>query len=168
MISRQGQVKLTDFGIAKAATQVHVTELGETKGTPSMMAPEQRMGKVVDGRADVYSTAAVGYEMFTGQVVNLDLAASLHRGIVGWPHLAPPTQVRADLPAELDELLLGALAFEPEARPESSDALEDKLAAIVTKHNLVVDEKAIARWIESELALLPDESALGISATQSA
>ena len=133
-----------------------------------MMAPEQRMGKVVDGRADVYSTAAVGYEMFTGQIVNLDLAASLHRGIVGWPHLAPPTQVRADLPAELDELLIGALAFEPEARPASSDALEDKLAAIAAAHNLVVDEKAIARWIESELALLPEPSEIGTLATQSA
>src|SRR5256714_8657664 len=75
LVSKQGGVKVVDFGIAKAAQQSHLTAVGETKGTPSMMAPEQRVGDQVDVRADVYSLGAVAYELLTGHGVNLDLAA---------------------------------------------------------------------------------------------
>ncbi|MEJ7598678.1 MAG: serine/threonine-protein kinase [Kofleriaceae bacterium] len=88
LISRQGAVKVVDFGIAKAAAQLHRTLVGETKGTPAVMAPEQRVGHVVDVRADVYSVGAVGYELLTGQSVNVDFAALAHLGIDNWPHLA--------------------------------------------------------------------------------
>lgn len=151
MLSKQGQVKVGDFGIAKATTQVHTTQIGETKGTPSKMAPEQRMGNPVDRRADVYSVAAIGYELFTGVLVNLDLAHALHKGFEGWPHLPAPSSVRTDLPPELDALLIGALAFDPAQRPDSCHDLEESLAAVATRHNLVADDKAIARWLAGEL-----------------
>src|SRR5690606_35478562 len=80
LVSRQGGVKVVDFGIAKATQQAHQTIAGETKGTPSYMAPEQRVGDTVDVRADVYSVAAVAYEILTGHAVNLDLAALAHLG----------------------------------------------------------------------------------------
>ena len=56
-----------------------------------MMAPEQRVGEQVDVRADVYSVAAVGYEILTGHGVNLDLAALAHLGVENWPHLPLPS-----------------------------------------------------------------------------
>ncbi|HET9627526.1 MAG TPA: serine/threonine-protein kinase, partial [Kofleriaceae bacterium] len=124
LVSRQGSVKVVDFGIAKAATQVHFTVAGETKGTPSMMAPEQRVGEQVDVRADVYSLAAVGYELVTGQAVNLDLAALAHLGIENWPHLPPPSSLRPAIPVELDAILLRAMAFEREHRPASCAVFE--------------------------------------------
>jgi serine/threonine protein kinase len=153
-VSRQGGVKVVDFGIAKAAQQGHNTVAGETKGTPSMMAPEQRVGEVVDVRADVYSTAAVAFEVLTGHGVNLDLAALAHLGVENWPHLPLPTSLRPQLPAELDSLLLGAMAFERTKRPDNCAVLESQLEAVMKKYGLTCSDKDIARWVTSELQLL--------------
>jgi hypothetical protein len=154
LVSRQGGVKVVDFGIAKAAVQGHLTMAGETKGTPSMMAPEQRVGEVVDVRADVYSVAAVGYEIVTGHAVNLDLAALAHLGVDNWPHLPLPSSLRADLPQELDEILLVAMAFERDRRPADCAVFGAQFEAVMKRHNLSASDKDIARWAESELRLL--------------
>ena len=154
LVSRQGGVKVVDFGIAKAATQVHMTVAGETKGTPSMMAPEQRTGGRVDARADVYSVAAVAYEVLTGHGVNLDLAALAHLGVENWPHLPPPSTLRAELPVELDPLLLTAMSYDRERRPASCAEFEAQLEAVMKSANLSASDKDIARWVESELRAL--------------
>jgi hypothetical protein len=155
LVSKQGGVKVVDFGIAKAATQAHLTVAGETKGTPSMMAPEQRVGDKVDVRADVYSLAAVAYEVMTGHAVNLDLAALAHLGIENWPHLPAPSSLRADLPVELDALLLTAMAYDREKRPASCAELEAQLEMVMKRHNLSASDKEIGRWADSELRALP-------------
>ena len=154
LIARQGQVKVVDFGIAKAATQVHLTLAGETKGTPSMMAPEQRVGELVDVRADVYSVAAVGFEILTGHAVNLDLAALAHLGVENWPHLPLPTSLRRELPPELDEILLSAMAFERDRRPADCAAFEEKFERVMKANNLTCSDKDIARWAEGEMRQL--------------
>lgn len=151
LVSRQGGVKVVDFGIAKAAQQSHNTVAGETKGTPSMMAPEQRVGEQVDVRADVYSVAAVAFETLTGHAVNLDLAALAHLGIDNWPHLPLPTSLRPQLPAELDGLLLGAMSFDREKRPADCAVLESKLEAIMKQYSLSCTDKDIARWVQAEM-----------------
>jgi hypothetical protein len=155
LVSRQGQVKISDFGIAKASSQVHTTQIGETKGTPSVMAPEQRMGQLVDRRADVYAVAALGYELFTSAEMNLDLVQLAQLGIDGWPHLPKPSEIRGDLPRELDAVLIGALAFSPDARPASCHDLEEALAQIAAHHGLVCSDKDIARWLDAELPRMP-------------
>jgi hypothetical protein len=164
LVSKQGGVKLVDFGIAKAATQSHLTIAGETKGTPSMMAPEQRVGEQVDVRADVYSVAAVGFEILTNHGVNLDLAALAHLGVENWPHLPLPSSLRKELPPELDPILLGAMSFERDKRPANCDAFEAEFAAVMKKHGLGATDKDIARWMEAELAFVqpmrPSASAL--------
>jgi len=158
LVSRQGGVKVVDFGIAKAAQQGHNTVAGETKGTPSMMAPEQRVGEVVDVRADVYSTAAVAFEVLTGHGVNLDLAALAHLGVENWPHLPLPTSLRPDLPQELDALVLGAMAFERERRPANCAAFEQSLEAVMKKYALTCSDKDIARWVAAELQILQSQA----------
>ena len=151
LVSRQGSVKVVDFGIAKAASQSHMTVAGETKGTPSMMAPEQRVGEQVDVRADVYSVAAVAYEILTGHNVNLDVAALAHLGIEKWPHLPLPSTQRAQLPVELDSIIIGALAFERERRPPSCAALGASFEGVAKRYNMAASDKDIARWVSSEM-----------------
>lgn len=163
LVSRQGVVKLVDFGIAKAAQQSHVTMAGETKGTPSMMAPEQRVGDVVDQRADVYSTAAVGYELLTGAAVNLDLAALAHLGTEGWPHLPKPSVVRPQLPVELDDILLRAMSFDRTLRPVDCHALETQIEELAKLRHLECSDKDIARWAQGELAIMNHEPTLPAS-----
>ena len=154
LVSRNGGVKVVDFGIAKAANQSHLTVAGETKGTPSMMAPEQRVGEQVDVRADVYSVAAVGFEIMTNHGVNLDLAALAHLGVENWPHLPPPSTLRGGLPPELDRVLLDAMSFEREKRPANCAAFESQFEDIMKKHALSATDKDIARWVETELAFV--------------
>ena len=152
LVSKQGGVKVVDFGIAKATAQAHHTVAGETKGTPSMMAPEQRVGGGVDVRADVYSLAAVAFEVLTGHAVNLDLAALAHLGIENWPHLPLPSSLRANLPPELDQILLTAMSFEREKRPTDCAAFEATLEQVMKRNHLNASDKDIARWVASELA----------------
>jgi serine/threonine-protein kinase len=120
-----------------------------------MMAPEQRVGEQVDARADVYSVAAVAYEILTGHGVNLDLAVLAHLGVENWPHLPPLTQLRPQLPPELDRVVLGAMAYDREGRPADCAAFEAELASVMKQHSLVASDKDIARWVTAELTMLP-------------
>ncbi len=158
LVSKDGAVKIGDFGIVKAEQQVHKTSVGQAKGTAAFMAPEQRMGSKVDARADVFGVGAMAYELLTGLEVNLDLVAMLQRGVEGWPHLAPPTQVHTDLPTELDNVVFRALAFEADHRYPSCAALEDELAHVARQRGLVATDKEIAQWLDHELALTPRAS----------
>jgi serine/threonine-protein kinase len=119
-----------------------------------MMAPEQRVGEVVDVRADVYSVAAVGYELVTGHAVNLDLAALAHLGVENWPHLPLPSSLRTNLPPELDEILLVAMSFERDKRPPDCAVFGAQFEDVMKRHGLSASDKDIARWVESELRLL--------------
>jgi hypothetical protein len=151
LVSRQGSVKVVDFGIAKAAVQSHFTVAGETKGTPSMMAPEQRVGDVVDKRADVYSLAAVGYELLTGAAVNLDMATIAHLGIAGWPHLPKPSELRPGVPVEFDNILLKAMAYERTDRPDSCEIFEAQIEQVAQLYALAASDKDIGRWVANEM-----------------
>ena len=155
LISRDGIVKIADFGIVKANQQLHVTAVGQATGTPAVMAPEQRMGGAIDRRADVYGVGAVAYEILTGHEVNLDLVALMPRGVEGWPHLPPPSHIRPDLPADLDSLVIGSLSFDPEGRPASCAAVEHELERIATRYGLHASDKDVARWFNAELAAMP-------------
>jgi serine/threonine-protein kinase len=155
LVSKDGAVKIADFGIVKAEQQVHKTSVGQAKGTAAFMAPEQRMGSKVDVRADVYGVGAMGYELLSGLEVNLDLVGMLQKGVEGWPHLMPVSQVRpGEVPPEMDSILFKALAFEPDGRYPSCAAFEDDLSHVARARGLVATDKEIAQWIGTELALL--------------
>ncbi len=130
---------VTDFGIAKAvasATSIDggsaaLTGIGFVVGTPAYMAPEQAAGMTdVDPRADVYSTALVAYEMFTGTAPfgGMTPARALASQVQTMP--AAPRTLRADLPAALDALLMRCLAKDVADRPATSDAVLEALDAI--------------------------------------
>jgi hypothetical protein len=155
LLSRDGIVKIGDFGIVKANQQLHVTAVGQASGTPAVMAPEQRMGGPIDRRADVYGVGAVAYEILTGREVNLDLIALMPRGVEGWPHLPAPSQVCPDLPPELDGIVLRALSFDPDSRQNSCADLEHELEHVATRHGLWASDKDVARWLSAILATLP-------------
>ncbi len=157
-VARNGAVKLGDFGIAKAnqVSRVNKTELGQVKGTAAYMAPEHRLGKVVDRRADIYAVGAIAYELLTGSEVNLDLAVLADLGRVGWPHLTPPSLVRTELPPELDAILWKAMAYERDDRYADAEQLEEALGALVERYGLAASDKVIAQWVESEMAGLAE------------
>jgi serine/threonine-protein kinase len=146
-VSRNGAVKIGDFGIAKASHAIRAsrTEIGEVKGTPGYMAPEHRLGLPVDHRADLYGVGAIAYELLSGQPINLDLAALAERGTAGWPHLPPLRTVREDVSAALDAVIQKTLAYAREDRFPDCAALEAALGQLAA-HLGLADDKEIGRW----------------------
>jgi serine/threonine-protein kinase len=119
----------------------------------------------VDRRADVYGVGAILYELLTGTQINLDLENLAHLGKEGWPHLAPPSQVRPEVPVELDALVFKALAFDREARFETCAAMEDALEQVAARHGLEAGDKLLLGWVEKEMAFAEARAAQGGAAS---
>jgi len=127
LVSYEGQVKLVDFGIAKARMQRNFdTAPGVVKGKYLFFSPEQARGEEVDGRTDVWATGVVLYEMLCGRLpVEGPEYAALPKLLTGaFPR---PSVLRPELPAELDALVMKALALTKQQRFESSHAFGDAL-----------------------------------------
>jgi len=116
LLCSDGRVKIADFGIAKADGQTELTQEGSLIGTASYLSPEQLRGDELDGRSDLYSLGVLLYECVTGRIpFSGDSTAAVALARL---HTAPldPRQVRADVPPHLANVLMVALAVEPDDR----------------------------------------------------
>jgi Tol biopolymer transport system component len=126
-VTRDGVVKILDFGIAKLSGEAATTRAGAVLGTPAYMAPEQSLGETIDARADVWSLGAVLYEMlagrrpFTGATVVAVVYSSIHEA----PE--PLVNLRPEAPAELDRIVSRMLAKDPEQRYANAAEILDDL-----------------------------------------
>ncbi len=130
LIQRDGHVKVTDFGIAKATDSgSELTRAGAVMGTARYLAPEQLQDGIVDARADVYSLALVLYELLVGRppfAGDSDVATAVARLTADVPSVSA---VRPDVPAGLDVVIARALTRDPAERTPSARAFRDELAA---------------------------------------
>src|SRR5688572_18017081 len=118
-ITYDGQVKLLDFGIAKAAGRRSQTNLGQLKGKFRYMAPEYAMGLEFDASLDIFALGATLYEAALGMpAFDGDEQVALRKIVAG--ELADPRHVRPDFPAPLWKVLEQMLAAKPETRPRSA------------------------------------------------
>ncbi len=116
MVTRDGVVKILDFGIAKLAEQTAITKSGGILGTPSYMSPEQAMGGELDERSDIFSLGIVLYELATGRPpFSGDHQAAVLYEIVH-ENPKPLTSSRPDLPREFEEIVQKAIEKKPEER----------------------------------------------------
>jgi TonB family protein len=129
MLLDDGSVKVMDFGVARLDTS-NLTAVGTVVGSVRYMAPEQMMGERVDGKADVFSLAAVAYEMLTGSAPfpGKTITEVVSRVVHG--HHVPPRKANARLPEGLDAVFARAFAPGPAARyPRAGEFARDLRAA---------------------------------------
>jgi beta-lactam-binding protein with PASTA domain len=119
IVDREGRVKVTDFGIARAGTS-QMTEAGSIIGTAQYLSPEQARGAPVEASSDLYSTGVVLYEILTGSVpFNGETPVE-----IAMKHLSatpqPPSDLRNEIPHDLDLVVLRSLAKEPADRYQAA------------------------------------------------
>ena len=129
MSDSDGRVKVTDFGIARAGAS-QMTEVGSIIGTAQYLSPEQARGGVVDARSDLYSVGVVLYELLTGTVpFTGDTPVE-----IAMKHLStvpePPSGRRPEVPLALDQIVLRALAKDPDERYQTAEEMDAELARV--------------------------------------
>ena len=147
LISRNGVVKLVDFGVAKAASSVHKTQTGMVKGKLAYLSPEQIHAKVLDGRSDIFAMGIVLYELLTGERPfggESELLAI--SAILNEPH-QPMSNFRADLPAGLDAIVARALAKQAQDRFQSAAELERALELWLKEQQQLVTQRDLADFL---------------------
>lgn len=145
LLSFDGAVKLTDFGIAKAANKL--TQPGVLKGKFAYMSPEQARGEAVDSRTDVFALGIVLWEMLTGgRLFDGDSEMAVLRA-VQQSTIAPPARLNPDVPEDLDEVVCIALERDLEARYQSAGELERALAQCVLNRATSVDDTDVGTFV---------------------
>ena len=142
-ITYDGQIKIVDFGIAKACDSWNETRVGVLKGKIGYMAPEQARGEAVDARADVYSVGVILWEMITGQRMwsGKGETAILTRLVVG--DIPSVKSVRPELPGELAALTARACAPNRELRFRGAAEFRDAIVEYLDARSLRVSPRDI-------------------------
>ncbi|MCK6550399.1 protein kinase [Myxococcota bacterium] len=134
LLSTQGEVKLTDFGIARAKGRIHQTQAGVLKGKFGYMAPEMIRYEAIDARADLFCAGVVIYLMITGRhpVAGATVMEAIQR--YEDKQIAKPSSVSPEVPPALDQIVMRALEPQPDKRWPSAAALGAALQDVVMKH----------------------------------
>jgi hypothetical protein len=136
MISYEGEVKLVDFGVAKAATSTTKTQVGTLKGKLSYMSPEQARGQKIDRRSDVFSLGVVLWESIATERLFLsDNDIETVRRVL-MCRIPPLSKVRPDCPPRLEQIVMKALSRDPEDRYQTAGELARELEIFANESKL--------------------------------
>lgn len=148
LISHEGEIKLVDFGIAKASIKASHTIAGSLKGKLLYMSPEQADGKNIDSRSDIFSLASVIYEAVTGKKLfggesELSVLKNVRQA-----KFSPPKDINPDIPQGLQDILLKTLSKMPEDRYESAKDLEKAFKTFLKHEKLHLNESDVADYLK--------------------
>lgn len=162
LISREGEVKMTDFGLAKAASQVESTDPGIVKGKYGYLSPEAANGLEVDARSDIFSLGIILWELLAGRRLfagETDLATLQRVQEARVPALAP---LCVDLHPELESIVRRALAADRDKRYATAREFGTDLTRFLFAAGLSVTSYDVAQYLE--FALHPDTATMPVPA----
>ena len=154
MLTNTGEVKVMDFGLARAIedSAVTVTQTHAVVGTAQYLSPEQARGEVVDARSDIYSCGCLLYELLTGRPpFKGDSAVA-----IAYQHVrelpVPPSQIAPDVPESMDRVVMKALAKHREDRYQNADQMRADLQAAI--RGLQVNAPATETWQQQATTII--------------
>jgi serine/threonine protein kinase len=153
LVSFEGGVKVIDFGLAKAAGRLVTTQAGVVKGKLAYLSSEQARGLEIDSRSDLFSLGVCMFEWLTGQRLfarrnDIETVMAVQKAAV------PPLRaIRGDVPPVLQQIVLHALAPDPDRRFQSAQEMHDALLSFAYDTRLTMKRKAVGEYVR---ALFPD------------
>jgi serine/threonine protein kinase len=158
LVSYSGEVKLIDFGIAKASTQVTLSQSGVLKGKHGYMSPEQVRGVPVDRRSDIFATGVLFWEMLTSERLFPGSSDFSVLEKVRHAEVYPPTLIKPATHPEIEGVILRALAREPDQRFPSASDMRDAIVEIILKRCGHPSQREVARLMHHLFASEHEES----------
>ncbi|MCB0307954.1 MAG: protein kinase [Bdellovibrionales bacterium] len=148
LISRVGEVKITDFGIAKATIKLSKTQPGKVQGKLSYMSPEQATGKAIDRRSDIFSLGIIFIELLTGSKAYVGENTGERFERIREARVPNLKVLVPDLPENLTNLIYTMVAKNPEDRPQSGQEVVEALTRLLASASLARLEQALAELVE--------------------
>lgn len=147
LVSYEGEVKIADFGIAKAQSRASGTQAGMIKGKAAYLAPEQVMGRPIDARVDLFSLGAVLWEMLVGRKLftgdtDFEIMAKITKGPI-----PAPSQANAAIPPDIDHVVMRCLERDPERRYPGAAALQKDLTPLLQKYGATVTTVDVSSFL---------------------
>lgn len=148
MLTDDGRAVLTDFGIAKILSGPTFTATGAMVGTPAYMSPEQGLGKAGDERSDLYALGVLFYQMATGRLpYDADTPLAVILKHVNEP-IPTPTELNETIPSPVQDVIIKAMAKEPDDRYQSANELIVDLKAAAEASDLDLAAAALITTVE--------------------
>jgi serine/threonine protein kinase len=148
LVSYQGEVKISDFGISKARSEPSLTQAGVVKGKMAYLSPEQALGEPIDHRADIYALGLVFYETLTGKRVysfknDIDAIRSIPK-----MDIKPLSMSVPDIPDELNHIVMKCLEKQKDNRYQSASAVNADLLKFRKEQKLTFDASDLADFMK--------------------
>ncbi|HEX5747812.1 MAG TPA: protein kinase [Archangium sp.] len=152
LISYEGEVKIIDFGIAKAANRSQKTQAGILKGKFGYMSPEQVRGLPIDRRSDVFAVGVILYEMLTGERLFVGESDFSTLEKVRNADVPMPRQFNPNIPAGLEKVLMKALARDVEDRYQWASDLQEDLMRFLLAGDAIYSSKHLSAYMKEAFA----------------
>jgi hypothetical protein len=149
VITRGGEVKILDFGIARASTKRHQTASGVIKGTPGYMSPEQMYGHAIDQRSDLFCVGIMLFELLTLRRLFPVWDVAEMRLVYEAGPIPVPSSLVPGIPADVDAVVMKALAPKIEDRYQSAADFEEALRTAIARGGVAVTAWGLARALQA-------------------
>ncbi len=148
LVSFDGEVKITDFGIAKAKTRAQATEVGLLKGKYGYMSPEQARVDPLDHRSDIFNVGIVLHELLVGERLFVGSSDISTLGMTRDVRVTPPSKIDKAIPEALASIVMKALAPTPDRRFQTAEEMEQALSRFAVEASMVAAPSDLSRLMK--------------------